>query len=78
MKKILIVAAIAVVIGAIVVVNLMKKEKGIEVSAEKVEIGTVQQKVTGSGQIKPAIEMNRNLPKQRIINRLIETNLWPF
>jgi len=57
MKKILIIAAIVIVIGALVAVNLLKKEKGKEVSAEKITIGTVQQKVTGSGQIKPAVEV---------------------
>lgn len=53
----LIIAAVVIVIGALVVVNLLKKEKGKEVSAEKITSGTVQQKVTGSGQIKPAVEV---------------------
>ncbi len=57
MKKILIVAGIVIVLAALVVVNILRKEKGKEVTAEKVTFGTVQQKVTGSGQIKPAVEV---------------------
>jgi len=58
MKKILIFVLIIVVIGAFVAIVLSKKEKGIEVTAEKAERGSVQQKVTGSGQIQPAIDVN--------------------
>ncbi len=57
MKKIWIVVALVVVIAAFIIVNLAKREKGIEVLAEKVKRGTVQEKVTGSGQIKPAVEV---------------------
>lgn len=57
MKKILIIVAVVIVIGALVTINLLKKEKGKEVSAEKITTGVVQQKVTGSGQIKPAVEV---------------------
>jgi HlyD family secretion protein len=57
MKKIIIAIVIVVVIGAIVAVNFLKKDKGVEVTTEKIERGFVQQKVTGSGQIKPAVEV---------------------
>ena len=49
--------AVIVIIAALVTFNLLKKEKGAEITAEKVEFGTVQQTVTGSGQIKPAVEV---------------------
>ncbi len=57
MKKYLIGGAIVLVLAAIIVANLIKKDTGVEVLAEKVVRGTIQQKVTGSGQIKPAIEV---------------------
>ena len=57
MKKTLIIIGVVVVIGALIAVNLMKEEKGLEVSIEKVERGTVIKKVTGSGQVKPAVEV---------------------
>jgi len=58
MKKIIIIVIIVVVLGGIIAANLLKKEKGIEVTAEKAELGSVQQKVTGSGQIQPAVDVN--------------------
>ncbi len=57
MKKYLIAGGIALILVLIVVANIMKKDKGVEVMTEKVTYGTVQQKVTGSGQIKPAVEV---------------------
>jgi len=57
MKKIIIIIGVVVVVGALIAVNLMKEEKGVEVSTEKVEKGTVVKKVTGSGQVKPAVEV---------------------
>ncbi len=57
MKKYLIAGAVVILLGALFGVNLLKKEKGKEVTAEKVKYGSVQQKVTGSGQIKPAVEV---------------------
>ncbi len=57
MKKFLIAGAVVILLGALFGVNLLKKEKGKEVTAEKVLYGTVQQKVTGSGQIRPAVEV---------------------
>lgn len=58
MKKILIIVAVIVVLGALIVANLMTKEKGLEVSAEQVERGVVIKKVTGSGKVEPAFEVN--------------------
>lgn len=58
MKKILIFVLIVVIIGVFIAIILSKKEKGIEVTAEKAERGSVQQKVTGSGQIQPAVDVN--------------------
>ncbi len=57
MKKILVVTGVVIVLAALVAVNILRKEKGKEVTAEKITFGTVQQKVTGSGQIKPAVEV---------------------
>ncbi len=57
MKKILISGAVVLLLGVLFTVNLLKKEKGKEVTAEKVLYGTVQQTVTGSGQIRPAVEV---------------------
>jgi len=57
MKKFLIAGAIIVVLGALFAINLLKKEKGKEVTTSKIEYGVVQQKVTGSGQIRPAVEV---------------------
>ncbi len=57
MKKYWIAGGIFLFIVLIIAANLLKKEKGVEVMTEKVVRGTVQQKVTGSGQIKPAVEV---------------------
>jgi len=48
---------LVIVVGALVYINLTKEEEGTEVSTEKVEKGTVIKKVTGSGQVKPAVEV---------------------
>ena len=56
-KKILIIAAIVVVVAVFITLNLLKKEKGITVEVEKVEIGKIIQTVTGSGQIRPEIQV---------------------
>jgi HlyD family secretion protein len=58
MKKIIIIVGIVIIIIALVVANFLKKEKGIEVDVAKVERGMVIQKVTGSGQIRPEVEVN--------------------
>lgn len=57
MKKIVIIAVIVVIIAALVVANFLKKEKGVEVDVANVEYGTVTQKVNGSGQIRPEVEV---------------------
>lgn len=57
MKKYLITGGIALIVILIVVANIMRKDKGVEVITEKVVYGVVQQKVTGSGQIKPAVQV---------------------
>lgn len=57
MKKIVIIAVIVLIIVALVVANFLKKEKGVEVDIAKVERGTVTQKVNGSGQIRPEVEV---------------------
>ncbi len=54
MKKKLILGGVIVVVIALIAVNLLKKEKGHKVNTRLVERGSVQQEVTGSGQIKPA------------------------
>jgi HlyD family secretion protein len=58
MRKIIVIAVIFVIIIALVVANFLKKEKGIEVDVAKVERGMVTQTVTGSGQIRPEVEVN--------------------
>ncbi|MBN1406782.1 MAG: efflux RND transporter periplasmic adaptor subunit [Calditrichaceae bacterium] len=71
MKKILIFVLLIVVIGALVAIALSKKERGIEVTAEKVERGFVQQKVTGSGQIQPAVDVNVSA---QVAGKIVELN----
>ena len=56
-KKILIIAVIVVAIAAFITLNLLKKEEGTPVEVEKVEIGKIVQTVTGSGQIRPEIQV---------------------
>jgi HlyD family secretion protein len=57
MKKKLLISGGILLLITIIVLNILKKEKGVEVTVEKVERGSVQAKVTGSGQIKPAVEV---------------------
>ncbi|TFH01348.1 MAG: efflux RND transporter periplasmic adaptor subunit [Calditrichales bacterium] len=57
MKKTLIIVAVVVVLGALVAANFLKKEKGTRVDVEEVTRGTVMQKVTGSGQIRPEVQV---------------------
>jgi HlyD family secretion protein len=57
MKKIIIAAAIAAVAIVLILVNVLKKEKGTEVDVEKVQQGTLIQKVSGSGQIRPEVQV---------------------
>jgi HlyD family secretion protein len=56
-KKIIIIGIAAIVVIAFVLANVLKKEKGIEVDVEKVEQGTLIQKVAGSGQIQPEVQV---------------------
>ena len=57
MKKILIIGGAVVVVVALVLVNILKKEKGTSVDIEKITRGTIMQKVTGSGQIRPEMQV---------------------
>jgi len=72
MKKILIIIGVVVLIGVVVAVNFLKKEKGTEVTTEKIERGFVQQKVTGSGQIKPAVEVKVSA---QVAGKIIQLNV---
>jgi HlyD family secretion protein len=58
MKKVLLIIGAIIIIGALIAFNLLRKEKGIEVTTEKVQRGVIQQKVTGSGRIQPALKVN--------------------
>ncbi len=57
MKKIIIGSGIVLVIAALIVFNILKKEKGVEVTVDKIKRGFVQQRVTGSGRISPAVDV---------------------
>jgi len=57
MKKKLIIGGAIVIVIALVLVNVLKKEKGIAVDSEKITRGTIMQKVTGSGQIRPEVQV---------------------
>ncbi len=57
MKKIMIIGAVVVVVVVLVLVNILKKEKGTAVDFEKITRGTIMQKVTGSGQIRPEMQV---------------------
>jgi HlyD family secretion protein len=57
MKKIIIIAAVVILVGALVIANLVKEEKGLEVTTETIKKGTIIKKVTGSGQVEPAVEV---------------------
>jgi len=58
MKKIIILAAIVIVLGVIVYLNLTSGTKAIEVQTEKVFLDDVTQTVTGNGKIYPITEVN--------------------
>ncbi len=57
MKKIIIIVVVVVAITAIIIANILKKESGLEVDVQKIERGVVIQKVTGSGQIRPEVQV---------------------
>ncbi|MEJ2056177.1 MAG: biotin/lipoyl-binding protein, partial [Calditrichaceae bacterium] len=71
MKKIVIVAVIVIAIAALIIINLTRREKGIEVTAEKAERGAVQQTVTGSGEIQPAVDVNVSA---QVAGKIVELN----
>jgi HlyD family secretion protein len=56
MKKVVIIGAVLIVLG-LVLINLLKKENGVLVETEKINRGTIIQKVTGSGQIRPEVQV---------------------
>jgi len=56
-KKIIIIAIAVVAIGAIIIANFMKKETGLKVDVQKIDRGNVIQKVNGSGQIRPEVQV---------------------
>ncbi len=58
MKKYLIIGILILILGLIVFLNLAQTEKGIPVTFEEATRGTVIKKVTGSGRIRPAMEVN--------------------
>jgi len=57
MKKKIIIGIAALAVIAIIVVNVTKKEKGTAVDVEKISRGTIMQKITGSGQIQPEVQV---------------------
>jgi len=57
MKKIFIISGAVVIVFALVLINILKKEAGVAVEVEKVSRGTIMQKVTGSGQIRPEVQV---------------------
>lgn len=57
MKKKIIIGVAAIAVIALILVNVLKKEKGIAVDTEKISRGTIMQKVTGSGQIQPELQV---------------------
>lgn len=57
MKKYLIIGGIAVVLIVIIAANFLKSEKGTSVDVQYIEKGTIVQKVTGSGQIRPEVQV---------------------
>ena len=57
MKKKIIIGIGALAVIALILVNVLKKEKGIAVDTEKIGRGTIMQKVTGSGQIQPEVQV---------------------
>jgi HlyD family secretion protein len=57
MKKIFIISGAIVIVLALVLINILKKEAGVVVEVEKVSRGTIMQKVTGSVQIRPEVQV---------------------
>jgi HlyD family secretion protein len=57
MKKKIIIGIAALAVIALILVNVLKKEKGTAVDIEEIGRGTIMQKVTGSGQIQPEVQV---------------------
>ena len=57
MKKIVIIGIAVVAVAAIVIANLLKEESGLNVDVQVLERGDVIQKVNGSGQIRPEVQV---------------------
>jgi len=57
MKKIVIISVAVIAVVALILVNVLKQDKGIDVDVEKISRGTIMQKVTGSGQIRPEVQV---------------------
>lgn len=57
MKKGLILIGLAAVIAAIIFANKFNKKAGLEVETEAIETGNVLKAITGSGKIKPAVDV---------------------
>ncbi len=57
MKKIIIISVVVIAVIALVVANILKKEKGVNVDVEELKRGKIMQKVTGSGQIRPEVQV---------------------
>ena len=57
MKKIIIIVVAVVAVAAIIIANILKKESGLDVDVQIIERGVVIQKVTGSGQIRPELQV---------------------
>ncbi len=57
MKKYLIIGGIAIIVIVIIAANFLKSEKGTSVDVQYIERGTIVQKVTGSGQIRPEVQV---------------------
>ncbi|UCF64929.1 MAG: efflux RND transporter periplasmic adaptor subunit [bacterium] len=58
MKKILIIAAIVIVLAVIVIANLTSGEDAVEVQTEKVFVADITEKVTGNGKIYPVVDVD--------------------
>jgi HlyD family secretion protein len=57
MKKYLIIGGIVIIVIALIAANFLKSEKGTQVDVQYIETGTIVQKVTGSGQIRPEVQV---------------------
>ncbi len=57
MKKYLIIGGIVIIVIALIAANFLKSEKGTQVDVQYIEMGTIVQKVTGSGQIRPEVQV---------------------